>query len=426
MVKKLQKKIIIILTILLWIMLLSAILIINIFDYISIKKDFQSMRRTAEQNVRRIYRGLADEETIEKLSEETKEFKDVYAVVVDQNGKVVFSLYSDKKTQDIKEVISYILKDRETKNFIERAVEFHENKDTIYMGDENFIMGNKQRMVYKIKVLKSGIVVSFFQNKSIYNEMKYIILISIVVLIIGMIVIFILAVIISISITRPVAESYNKQKRFIADASHELKTPLTVIGVNIDMLRKGNNPEKYISYIQSESVKMNQLLDELLMLASADYEQNNITMAKNNLSEIVDGAIAPFEALAYENGVHLNMDIAENIYFVCDETKMQRLVGVLVDNAIKHADFEKTVEVRLKKEKRSIELSVMNTGKEIDKAEQDKIFERFYRIDKSRNRKAGRYGLGLSIAKTIAEYHKGKISVHSSDGKTVFLIKFMI
>ena len=169
---------------------------------------------------------------------------------------------------------------------------------------------------------------------------------------------------------------------------------------------------------------MNRLIEELLVMASIDEEEGRIRKDVIDISDVVEAAVEPFEAVAYENGVTLNTQIDSGIYYRANADKLQRLVGILLDNAIKHADFEKLVTVELRLEKNYIVLLVCNTGKEIAKEDQKKIFDRFYRANKARSRNEGRYGLGLSIAKAIVQQHKGKIQVKSAAGRTCFRVSF--
>ena len=225
-------------------------------------------------------------------------------------------------------------------------------------------------------------------------------------------------------LVKPVEESFIKQKRFICDASHELKTPLSVVMASADMLDENPNETKWLNNIKSESERMNKLVINLLDLAKSEDLNEKEVFNNINLSKLIETSVLSFESLAFENGIKLTYLIEENVMFNCNSDRIRELLGILLDNAIKHTIDNEDVNVKMFKDKDFIIIEVKNKGKEIDKKDREKIFERFYRADESRNRNDNRYGLGLSIAKNIVTNHKGKISVNCADGYTTFKVKF--
>lgn len=223
-------------------------------------------------------------------------------------------------------------------------------------------------------------------------------------------------------IIKPVEITFKKQKQFIADASHELKTPLAVIMASADALENDKN-KKWLKNIQSESERMNQLIKDLLDLAKLENEEVIILQEKQDISKLVEKAVVPFESLAFEKNIKLDYEIQEKIEWLCNASEIKQLIAILMDNAIKHSIENGQITVTVKKEKEELKIEVINEGEPIPKEEEGKIFERFYRIDKARNRKENRYGLGLAIAKNIVLRHKGEIKAHSKDGKTTFKVK---
>ena len=221
-------------------------------------------------------------------------------------------------------------------------------------------------------------------------------------------------------IITPVAESFNKQKEFIADASHELKTPLAVVIASADAYFNDKD-EKWVKNIKNESERMNKLVTDLLDLAKTEKEQD-LTMFECDLSDTVESSILTFESLFYDNQIDLKYDISPNIKMICNEDLIKQLIGILIDNAIKHCSEKGKVIVNLYKKNKDIILEVKNTGLPIKKEDEDKIFERFYKADSSRNRNTNNYGLGLAIARNIVERHNGEISAHSSRGYTTFKV----
>ena len=226
-------------------------------------------------------------------------------------------------------------------------------------------------------------------------------------------------------ITKPALDSFEKQKTFIEDASHELKTPLAVIMASIDLLEQNKNKKKYIENIKQETEKMNKLVCDMLDLSKLDKEQDKSLYKEINLTKLVYKNILSFEALAFEKNIKIETILEDNIKFNCDEEKISEVIGILLDNAIKHNYENENIKVELQKSKNQIVLNVINKGDDIKQGEEKLIFERFYRSDKSRNRKENRYGLGLAIAKKIIENHNGKISASSKNNITTFKITFI-
>ena len=280
------------------------------------------------------------------------------------------------------------------------------------------IIGN---YIYKVRRIRENeTMIMLMENAEAIFQVKMIIITSVILAAFSIIVIYIIAKKISKSIVKPVEETFEKQKQFISDASHELKTPLAVIEANADVLEGEVGKNKWVEYIQNEIESMNKLVNELLLLAKLE----NVESKKDyiNISEQTELILSMFNSMAYEKNVKLNSNIEENICINCSKEDIEHILSTLVDNAIKHTDAEKEVMVELAKEKNNIIWKVKNQGEEIPEKEREKIFERFYRIDKSRNRKEKRYGLGLAIAKSVVQKYKGNIEVEYKEGYTIFKV----
>jgi signal transduction histidine kinase len=254
------------------------------------------------------------------------------------------------------------------------------------------------------------------------SHIKQVIELSVLASILSIAIIYIIAKRVAKIIAKPVQETFEKQKQFISDASHELKTPLAVIEANADVLEieVGNN--KWMGYIQNEIESMDKLINELLLLAKIENIDTVRTLEKFDLSKESEVIVSMFESMAYEKNVNIETNLQENIMINGSKEDIKHILSTLIDNAIKHTDTGNKIKVELKKEKNEIELLVKNQGKPIPAEEREKIFERFYRIDKSRNRNEKRYGLGLAIAKSIVQRYNGKIEVNCKDGFTIFKV----
>ena len=226
---------------------------------------------------------------------------------------------------------------------------------------------------------------------------------------------------------KPVERAWTQQRQFVSDASHELKTPLTVITTNAELLQNADcETQEYAQLacgILAMSRQMRVLVDHLLELARADNGKSNMTFAHLNLSKLVSDAILPFEPLFFEKELALTTNIEEDITVNGSEQHLQQVVGILLDNAQKYADVPGEVTVCLKKTAhRQCLLSVADIGAPIAPEDLKKIFERFYQIDEARSGNRG-YGLGLSIAESIVGEHYGKIWAESENGVNTFFVQ---
>jgi len=216
---------------------------------------------------------------------------------------------------------------------------------------------------------------------------------------------------------RPVERAWEQQRRFVADASHELKTPLTVILANTGILKSNrlSTVEQQMNWIENtgaEATRMKKLVDNLLFLAKADNTELSVTLSKVNLSDIAISSALAFESVAFERGVLLaTSEIAADIYISGNEAQLKQLIGILLDNAVKYSEEKGVVTLSLETRQSKAALTVHNQGSYMAAADLEHVFDRFYRADKSRS--AEGYGLGLAIAKSIVDAHGGKISVRS-------------
>lgn len=408
MIKKLQRKIMLVLMMMLSIILLSVMVYVNIVNYkTSRARGFNLINKMMESNGDKSYYFKNNIDSINKANRLDSFRKDAgfrlsqfYTVKLDISNNIISIInensggYSDK---DIEEIVGKVIKKGKDEGVINNLL--YAVNDTIYG---------------KIIIFLDYSII----NENIVNLLKY----SIAAGIMGIIVSFIISLLLSKWIVKPVKESFEKQKGFISDASHELKTPLTIISANADVLEEDIGENKWLKYIKAEALMMNSLVNKLLTLARLESVSNKESFSKINFSKIVMGAAMPFESIAFESGISLNYEIDNDIYIFGDEYELKQVVAILIDNAIKHTENKGHIIVSLKHSRNKVILKVMNDGEEIAIDDREKIFDRFYRGDESRNRDDKRYGLGLAIAKAIVENHKGKIKVEGIGGWTEFVI----
>lgn len=224
----------------------------------------------------------------------------------------------------------------------------------------------------------------------------------------------------------PIKTAFEKQKQFISDASHELKTPLTVISANADVLSGEIGENKWLNYIKSQTDRMNLLVNDLLNLTRLENNTSNFICTDFSLSQAVINTALPFECRAFETNKKFIVDVEDGLTVNGSEQHIKQMTAIFIDNALKYSGDGGIVRVSLKKQGDRKILSVYNTGTGVKDTEKDKIFERFYRSDDSRTRQAtGGYGLGLAIAKSIIDKHRFKISVENVEGESIAFIVTM-
>ena len=238
---------------------------------------------------------------------------------------------------------------------------------------------------------------------------------------------FVVSVLLSRWLVRPVEESWRRQQQFVADASHELKTPLTVLLADADILLGHpddtiRSQSRGVEHLRDEGLRMKGLVEDLLFLARGDAGDRERPRGRVELSQVCEGCVMSFEPLAFEAGLVLESSVVPGVGVTGDGEELRRLCAILLDNACKYCGPGGTVRVTLEGGGEAA-LTVHNTGEPIPAEDQAHLFERFYRADAARGREKGGYGLGLSIAAAIVERHGGKIAVRSTAGEgTAFTV----
>lgn len=236
---------------------------------------------------------------------------------------------------------------------------------------------------------------------------------------IGLLSVFILMVYFSARIIKPFSDNYEKQKRFITDAGHELKTPLTIIEADTEVLEMDFGENEWLQDIQGQTKRLADLTNTLVMLSRMEEGTNKDMKIELPLSDIVEEVCHAFQAPARIQNKTLDNAIEPMISIKGDEKAIRGLITILLDNAVKYTNENGQISVSLEKKKNRIYLSVFNTTEQISKEQISHLFDRFYRTDTSRNSQTGGYGLGLSIAAATVEAHKGKIIAETADEKSL-------
>ena len=236
----------------------------------------------------------------------------------------------------------------------------------------------------------------------------------------GTLAVLLLLLLLSGRIVRPIAESYEKQKRFITDAGHELKTPITIIRADADVLQSElEEDNEWIADIRRQTSRLAELTEDLIYLSKMEEENAALQMQDLSLSELVDETAQSFQSLARSKGKVFSASVAPGLRVNGDERALAKLVSILLDNAMKYSTENGTVALRLNQTGRNARLSVRNSTPPMEKGSADRLFERFAREDRSRNSESGGFGLGLAIAKAVTEAHKGRIRAESEDGASL-------
>ena len=236
----------------------------------------------------------------------------------------------------------------------------------------------------------------------------------------GFIAVFLLLLLFSGRIVSPIAESYEKQKRFITDAGHELKTPITIIRADADVLESELGEEnEWIEDIRKQTHRLGDLTEELIYLSKMEEGNSALQLQELSLSELTEETARSFQSIARSHDKSFSCSIAQDVSVNGDEKALAKLVSILLDNAMKYSPEGASVALRLERQGRCARLCVKNDAQDIEKGSADRLFERFARADSSRNSQSGGFGLGLAIAKAVAETHRGRIHAESEDGRSL-------
>lgn len=308
-----------------------------------------------------------------------------FIVQFDQNGEFAFA--------DITSISS--ITNDEAQEYAEKALE--KGKERGWMGD------------YRYKVYKTSLAQAVvFINGADTRAMNQMFVFTAAIIFAGSIlVVLILVLFLSKRAMKPIAESYEKQKRFVTDANHELKTPLTIIRADLDLAEDELGENEWLNDIRDVSDEMTAMVGKLVALARMDEGQTQLTMLPFNLSDALSDTAEAFRSVISSRGFDFHVDIASGITYIGDEALIRQLLSILLDNAAKYCDVGGSIAVTFRGGKHPI-LTVDNSFTDVDSTDLKRLFDRFYRADEVRAYIPGS-GVGLSIAQAIVEGHHGKI-----------------
>lgn len=277
------------------------------------------------------------------------------------------------------------------------------------------------KLSFSQEIFGDKTLAAFADDSYLSTSLLEFLMFSLLIFALAMVIVYFISLFIAMQSIRPIREVIEAQKRFVADASHELKTPLTVILANNSILLKHESAtvheqRQWIDSTLEEATHMKKLIEDMLFLAKSEVPSTDLPTEEINLSTFVIGCSLQFEPLAFEKGIHFETDVTDKLTITGNSVQIRQLIMILLDNAVKYCDKSGTVSVCMHLQNSQIILNVKNTGVPISSEDLPHIFDRFYRSDVSRTNSAVKgYGLGLSIAKNIAEHNHGQISVESNE-----------
>lgn len=397
MIRKLRIKFITLAMSALLILLTIIVTAMNVVNYNTVINEADSVLTVLTQN-----NGVFPDVVSNKIgrrpfrfSPETPYESRYFSALLDNNYKVVRTNTNNIKAVDnatAAELAQKVLEKGETEGFI---------------GDFRYL-AKLEGNGYHIVFLDCG------RRLESYHSFLYT---SIIMCAVGLILAFIVIAIYSGKIVRPIAESYDKQKRFITDAGHEIKTPLTIINANVDLLWEEIGENESLSDIAQQTKRLRTLTNDLVMLARMEESEDKMQKIEFPISEVVTEAVMPFKNVAFQQGKEFIYNIQPMLTFKGNDKAIIQLVNILMDNALKYSPTGGTVSVSLTKQGRTLSIHAFNTtDTEISRYQTEHVFERFYRTDASRNSETGGSGIGLSVAKAIVDAHSGKIQAWTKDG----------
>lgn len=397
MIRKLKIKFVILAMTALFALLTVIVIGMNLINYNTVVQEADMILSVLSQNKGAFpdFGGEQGGHLPPNMSPETPYESRYFSVFLNDSGEII-----NTETSKIASVNS------------EAAIEYAQ---TVLDKNETWGFVDEYRFVYKTE--PNGARITFLDCGRRLDSFHNFLYASIGMALAGLIVVFIIIFVLSGKIIKPIAESYEKQKQFITDAGHEIKTPLTIINANVDILEMELGENESLADIQQQTKRLKSLTNDLVMLARMEESEQTMQKIEFPISEVVAETAHPFRALALQQGKEFVCNIQPMLTLKGNDKSIQQLVSIFMDNALKYSPSGGTVALNLVKQNRTVHLSVFNTAaNEIKQEQLSHVFDRFYRTDASRNSETGGHGIGLSVAKAIVTAHGGKIQAWTQDG----------
>lgn len=404
MIKKLEKKFRILATVSTTALMMTLIIIMNLINLSSVIKESDGVLEVLSQpDAPFLFEQNPPDEPLKKFDDFIPRDMSPEVPYESRYFTATVSLDGEIEDTNITKIIS--VDEENAKEYIEKAV--NRKSDKGFIGQFRYYKTTDNKNC-RIMFLDCGRKLDAF-----FTFMW----ISIAIGVLGCIIVFVVFYFAGSRIIKPISESYEKQKRFITDAGHEIKTPLTIISANTDLLELDTGENESIEEIRNQTKRLSALTKDLVFLSKMEESTDEVPKIDFPVSELVAETAQQFKAIATSQNKNYEINIQPDISINGSPDDTRKLVSILLDNAMKYSPENGEISVSLSVQKKNLVLSVKNTSTEpLDKESISKVFDRFYRMDKSRNSQTGGHGIGLSIAKAITESNKGKISASTQNG----------
>ena len=401
MIKKLQKKFIIISMLSIIVVTGSIFGVIIIENYTRTNRELDGILNLISENNGKIpeYRPRNDE-LANVITQETQFSTRYFIIRINDQEEII-----ETNMQHIASV-----NQEQAEEILEKVLE--KNKNTGYYDNYR----------YKITSNEDGELIVFLDCTIQLNNLKNLINQSLLIITVGLVIVFVLVSVLSKKALTPIIENIERQKQFITNAGHELKTPVAVIMANADVMEmtSAENTE-WIKSIKKQASRLDVLIKSLLNLANIEENKLKTNYTQFSITELIKEQIEDFKAITKNRTIIYKKN--ENIFIYADINRIKELITILLDNALKYTQENGKIEIKVEKQGKNVKIQFANTCENIKNINTKKIFDRFYRVDKSRNKSKEGYGIGLSIAKSIVDSHKGKITAEiNKDNMICFTI----
>ncbi len=430
MFSKTRKKIVISIMLVIFIVINVMLVVVYTYSYISLKKDNQELLKRYVG----IYslENLPSEGVSDGLPKDTIKGEADADLLLDDSmpdnllransddGDVIYKLssfYSVSFSAD-DEVITV---DEGRNSIYSRSDILETAREILKAGRKTGTISN---FLYQVEQKDSYTLVAFMDRTLMNDSMKRLLINVLLGGIVSAIVLLFFAMFLARIIVKPLEENDENQRQFMSDIEHELKTPISIISANAELVHRELGDSKWLDNIQYENERMSKLVKELLEVSRAESIESTKEMA--DLSKIVEQEILPFEGVAFEQGLVINADITPGVMIFGNKCQLAKLISILLNNSIEHQEGGESIDISFSRDYKNAFFTIKNKADEIPEEKAKHLFERFYRVDEAREDDGGHYGLGLAIANAICQAHSGVIKVNSENGYVVFTVSLPV